>query len=251
MNSKTFFAYLDSQYEQRKLKNSRYSFRAFARLIGLDSSTFIALRKGRRKLGVKTALQILDRLGEKNSLIRRSLLLSVAEGKPAENPYKVQLVKPHVAETWEFAPIFVILQGSGKSHVDMTQISQRLKITPKRTALVLRRMERAGLIEFSKDKIALKTSVSHEVTSDEKTAAQTKKLHVEVLKKAIQSMDRDEPDHRELNTLAFCCSTKKLPLAKKMIDDFRYHLAQLMEGSGDEPVYELCIQLFPVASGKS
>jgi transcriptional regulator with XRE-family HTH domain len=50
------------EFDQRKLKNSRYSLRAYARDLGVDSSFLSKVLRGKRILGYKVAEDMRKRL---------------------------------------------------------------------------------------------------------------------------------------------------------------------------------------------
>ena len=69
--------YLQSAFAQRKTKNPKYSLRAFAQSLNIDSSTLSAILGGKRPITAKRAVKILERLEIKDDM-RRELDLACA-----------------------------------------------------------------------------------------------------------------------------------------------------------------------------
>ena len=53
---------LRAEYEQRLLRNRRFSLRAFAALLGMDSSTLSQILRGRRRLSARMTAAVCARL---------------------------------------------------------------------------------------------------------------------------------------------------------------------------------------------
>jgi transcriptional regulator with XRE-family HTH domain len=67
---------LQDEFERRKAKNMRYSFRAFSRALGVSPSTLVNVMKGRRRFSADLAAELAERL-ELPEKLARAFCLSV------------------------------------------------------------------------------------------------------------------------------------------------------------------------------
>ncbi len=54
---------LHAEFERRRLRNRRFSLRAFAALLGMDSSTLSQILRGRRRMSARMTAAVCARLG--------------------------------------------------------------------------------------------------------------------------------------------------------------------------------------------
>ena len=65
--------------------------------------------------------------------------------------------------------------------------------------------------------------------------------------KAIDSLEKDPIDVRDMSGITMAISTRKLPEARKLIMDFRRKLCAFLEDGHKDAVYRLNVQLFPLS----
>jgi uncharacterized protein (TIGR02147 family) len=76
-----------------------------------------------------------------------------------------------------------------------------------------------------------------------------KRRQKQVLEKAIEALERDPVELRDTTALCMAIDPKKIPEAKKRIQEFKKSLCAFLESDKREKVYELSISLFSTQKG--
>lgn len=235
---------LKSEFKVRSSKNSAYSLRAFARSLDLDSSTLSGLLSGKRKLSLKTAQRILDKL-ELTSVERKELLFGETNFKVKSelSSKTLQEDQLQIVSGWQHYAILSLLETQDfQSSVKWIANQFGLSVIDTRTAL--ERLEKMGLIEFKDQRYKL--CQNGVMTTEGIPSGALKKAHREYIEKAIFSLENHATNERDISGTTMAISKAKLPQAKKLIQEFRKSLAELLESGKKEEVYRLNVQLFPL-----
>jgi uncharacterized protein (TIGR02147 family) len=75
--------------------------------------------------------------------------------------------------------------------------------------------------------------------------------HRQYMVKAIDSLEKDPIDLRDMSGITMAISSKKIPEARKLIQDFRRRLCAFLEDGDKDAVYRLNVQLFPLSSAET
>ena len=110
---------------------------------------------------------------------------------------------------------------------------------------IMRPVARLGLIDQKAGKLR-KTNKDLR-TTDGISSAALRKSHKESILQAAETLDNVPVDERDITSMTMAIDPAKLPLAKKLIRDFRYRLADLLECGARTEVYNLNVQLVPVS----
>ena len=233
---------LKNEFAARAKKNPAYSMRAFAKSLEIDSSTLSSLLSGKRPLSYKTAKKLLDKLDVK-SLEKKDLLFKMNNN---ENQVAYKFIEDdelEIISDWEHYAILSLMETvSFQSSVKF--ISQKLHIPTAVVMAALSRLEKVGLIRKVQDQYKICQEAT--VTSQDVPSVALRKAHKQYLEKAIYSLENHSVIDRDISGITIAIQKSKLPQAKKIIQDFRKSLAELLESGKKDEVYRLNIQLYPL-----
>jgi uncharacterized protein (TIGR02147 family) len=245
-----FLIFLKQEYARRKKANPRYSLRAFARTLGLDSSTLTRVLREERAVSLKLANRILAKL-EIDSSQKSSLLLSLHASAPDPAAYdalfrSLDRKTLEALDGWEYSAILSLMEVRG-FRSNPKWISKSLDLNIVKTREALRRLETAGLISKRKSQFVLAGAGT---TSPSVTSPETlRKIHHEYLERAQAVLGKEFRGGGDFSGVTIAISGKKLTEARRRITEFRRSLAEYLarEPSGEmDRVYRLNIQFIPL-----
>jgi uncharacterized protein (TIGR02147 family) len=236
-----------SEYDSRKARNSNYSIRAFSRFLGISPAQLSQLLSGKRPLTAGTAQKIAERLNY-SPLERASLLESTLQrGVPAEtrvDPRVLDEEEFQLIGTWYHYAILSLSEVKG-SKSDPRWIASQLGISVSDASQAVDRLIRLGVAEVKNGK--LRQVAPNLRTSVDIPSGAIRSYHHQNLDNAKLKLDEISVEDREFSAITTAISRKKIPQAKKLINEFKRKLSTLLEAGEKEAVYTLAIQLFPVS----
>ncbi len=237
---------LEKTFADRCRKNPQYSLRAYARSLGMDSSTLSALLRRKRPLTPKTARRLVDKLGVASPVQARTLLLSVmgsqAEAAAAEYG-ELDLEVAEMISSWEHFAILAYLE-TGCEKRDVRTLSRRLRLATGVVIECLRRMQRIGLVSEENDKWSVKSRNFSTPTNI--SSAALREANRQLVNLALEAMEREPVERRDVTGITMAVNSKRFKEAQGMIRDFRRRLSDFLEEGERDQVYRLNIQLFPL-----
>jgi DNA-binding MarR family transcriptional regulator len=238
--------HLQRTYADRCRRNPQYSLRAFAKSLDIDSSTLSALLRRKRPLTAKTAQRLIGSLGITDPSHSQALLLGVLGQSDDSAPVyqQLDLEAAEVISSWEHFAIRSLLQLDSY-RPNTSQIARRLNIPHGIALEALNRMARLGLV-VQQGEIWLDTGKNLATPSNVPNLALRGALR-QCIVKAIDSLEKDPIDVRDMSGITMAISTRKIPEARKLIMDFRRRLCAFLEDGHKDAVYRLNVQLFPLS----
>lgn len=237
--------WLEAEYLRRREGNSRYSLRSYAKSLGMPAGRLSEILSGKRKLTKALGAKVAERLGLPPSQ-RNVFVQGYALGENLSPDKDYALIEEDtfaVMADW-YHTAFLALMDSSNFRSDSSWISKRLGISPLETRAMIHRLERLGLILRNTN--GLKKTNKDLRTPDGVPSAALKKSHRDSLLQAIESLEQTPIADRDITSMTMAIDPVKLPLAKNLIREFRYKLAELLEAGKTSEVYNLNIQLVPV-----
>jgi len=238
--------YLRNELTERSRRNPRYSLRAFAKGLQIDSATLSALLSGRRPLTAKAAKKILDQIGLDYETRQRILVNTAGEVPREKKNYRVLADEIfEVISSWEYFAILSLLEIQPRRH-RVSFIACKLNISTGTVVSALTRLENLGMVCRENGKWS-NTGQSLATSTDVPSGA-LRAAHRQYIEKALYSLEQHSVQSRDITGITMAISKKKLPHAKRMIAEFRRNLCEFLE-SGDadrDEVYRLNVQLFPL-----
>lgn len=241
---------LKSEFEKRCERNPHYSVRSFAHSMNMNSGSLTQIINGKRKVGNKVALQIIDHLNldsKKRSQILNHLFHGPVETKNTvkKTNIKKRLLKDdeiNCISSWEHFAILSYLETDQLA--TLMAISKKFSLPIGQCRLALERLERLGLIKKNASRWSLTEKQNLETTHDIPNSA-IRNAHKEYINLAIDSIDLHSVDEREIIGSTVAIDPKNLPIVKKKIRKFISELTEYFETNNKEEVYRLNLQLFP------
>lgn len=227
---------LQEEISRRIRSNERYSVRAFARWLGMDSSSLSQVLSGKRTLSDKKIKELSQKIG---------LHISATEG-PAFSLVDMDTFSV-ISDWYHFAILDLTLLKGFKSEISW--IAKTLNIEAFKVRLVIERLLRLGMLTEHKGRWQ-KAQEFYTNYTEGSTSAALKEYQRQIIRKALQAVDEIPQERKDITSITIAADSKKLKEAKEMIKKFRRELCQFMEQGEKDAVFHLAIQLYPVTEQK-
>lgn len=242
-------------------KNQKYSLRAFAKSLGIQSSALSQILKGQRYLSEERATQILDRLDlslEERELFLYSLACArvgsglkrlspeqksrAANGSRLNRELSADVFKT-IAE-WYHHAILELTRIDGFKQ-DPAWIAKKLGISAPEVVSAIDRLKALELLvdvngTFVRSAFHIDTNQRHI------TSSALKRRQRQIIEKSLDSLYLDPIEIRNHSARTVAIDPAKMPEAKARIDAFMKELCDFMAKDNPKKVYEMSIQLFPL-----
>lgn len=265
MNSTDFFQeYLSEELARRCQKNSRYSTRAFAKSLGIDVASLSRILSGKQIPSFKICEAVFTKL-EMSPANQKKFLVSVAARQRATGLKRI-------------APAFKNIEGRSDDRMELNTdlwrtiadwyhgaileltfledfesnpkwISQQLGISEIEARLAIKRLLRLKLLDERSGKL-VKTHTQVSSANKNITTPAHKRHQKQVLRKAIESLDSDPIEIRNMTSIIMAIDPEKISTAKKLIQNFSRDLCANLESGKRKQVYQLGVCLYPVSKIK-
>ncbi len=253
-------AILEREFQKIKSKNPKCNEKQFAKFLGIKFDSYKGFVEG--KIGLtrseisqvifklrlgksdaikfhKSSSQLLKR-NKNKGLARKQVTLIVSEESAAHD-----LVKE-----WEYFAVLALAKAKD-FNPKSSWISKRLNIEVSRAEEVVLNLIRLGIID-----VCTKTGdwIAHQdyiwAKQDGKYSTALKEGHFNFLDQAKSKIESVPKEDRNFNFFTFSMSSKNIPMAKLLMEDFRKKFVSLLEdGEGDE-VFQIGLQFFPLTELK-
>lgn len=263
MQETTFFPdnyrrYLTETFENRSLRNPSYSLRAFARDLGIGTSTLTELLQGKYGLSkgriekVAKALQLsIDQTEHFSDLVIRDHARSLQEREEAALRVQTRLKQSiqtitldgfKVISDWYHLTLLELISLPGFQN-DPTWIAKSLGLPELTVIEALDRLMRLDLIEKTDNGFLLTDDFS--AIGNDTPSQAIRKFHSQILEKALIALQTHPMEKRENSSTVFAINLEDLPQAKKKLLQFRKEFSGLLSKSPDKnDVYCLSMQFF-------
>jgi uncharacterized protein (TIGR02147 family) len=235
----------------RQESNPRYSLRAYARDLNIDSSTLSQILNGKRPIPGKNAREIAEKLSldtKETTLFIESInrsATSLDDIKIAALDQRFMLDESYfkVIAEWEH---YAILDLFDLDDFEPTReyIRKRLDLTEGRTDLVLNNLLNCGLLVNENGK--LKKAHPDIKTTEDARGEALNQAHLEELDLAKEKLRKIDKAMRDYSSATFAVDPEKMDEAKTIIREFRQKMSALLQKGDKKEVYMLAIQFFPL-----
>lgn len=250
---------LNKEFEKRNLANPRYSWGAFSKQIGLSPSQLHDILKGRHGISRHKAEAVAQRL--RLSEVKMALFCTLVESEHARSKktreqakIKLQIIKNKlmfkkmstdrfslISEWYHFAILELLEHKEFQPKIEW--IANQLVLTLDQVTSAIDCLERLGLLKRQGND--WKSTEDFSLVGNQIPSKAIRKYHHEILTKAKMALEQQSYNRREFQAATLSLSTKDLPEAKKMIEDFLRNFGQRFHPSNDkDAVYNLSLQLF-------
>ena len=225
---------LQDEFSRRLRVNERYSIRAFAIHLGVDSSTLSRILAGKKQISNMKMNALSEKLG----------IESPAEKKDDSEFCTLNMDTFSVISDWyHFAILDLTLLPSFKS--DSQWIARKLGIQPYEALSAVERLKRLGMLKVVENKI-VKGEVFYTNYEEGNSSAALKEYQRQIIKKALEAVDSCPQERKDITSITIAADSKKLQLAKEKIKTFRRELCAFLEDGQKDSVFHLALQLYPV-----
>ena len=258
-----YIKHLKAVLAERCDRNPRYSVRAIAKALDIDAGTISRIMSGKQIPSYKLSKRITSRLAlttEEES----QFLSSVAESQSLRNlkrvspaflrvqaknsscqPTDLSIDFYRIVADWYHAAILE-LTFTHDFESSPRWIAKELGISSAEATLAIGRLLEFGLLQRDASRNLRKTNVHLSTTDKHLTTPALRRNQLQFLEKAIQSLENDPIEERNMSSMTMAIDPEKLPLAKQMIREFNQYLCQFLETGARKRVYNLEIALYPI-----
>lgn len=233
-------------FADRCRKNPAYSLRAFSRSLGMDSSSVSAIMNGKRPLTIKSARKIMTGLDIVNPVQAQALISETFADKKDRDATNYKNLTLETSETiafWQHYAIMALMQLKDFKATERN-MALRLNIPIGIVWECLDRLEKLDLIR--RESKGWELTGKNVSTPSDISSGVLREGHRQYIDKALQSLESDPVETRDISGMTMAISKGRLKEAKKLIQDFRRKLCVFLEDGNLDSVYRLNIQLFPL-----
>jgi uncharacterized protein (TIGR02147 family) len=249
--------FLLHEFTRRVRLNPRYSMRAYARTLGLSAGSLSEILRSRRPLSLRAATKVAKALGLNGAETKRLYDLIDTDKRKILNPTALseaaleqkQLDEDtfHLVSEWHHFAILNLLDCDGflwkASH-----IAKRLGLTVTQAQMSMSLLLRLGLVRQKGSQV--KGVQNYVLSPSGIPSAAIRKYHRQMLEKAIQSIEFQNVEERDLSGVGFAVDPTKLPQMKREISEFQDQMIAKYSKGKKQEVYFLEIALFRLTKGE-
>jgi uncharacterized protein (TIGR02147 family) len=259
MAYRDYRTYLKSVLENRVSSNPGYSLRAFARDLKVSPQMLSFVLNERKGISTEVAAEIAERLNM--SPAETSYFVDLVTLAHARNAQVKRLAQYRIDERLSQGPSFKTLEVEAFQAIsdwhhyaileltfvpgfksDPKWIAGQLGITAFEASQAIERLQKLELLD-ARDGELRKTELNISASYGTPSSA-LRKLAKQLLEKAIESLETQSIDERDVTNITMAIDPALLPEAKKMISDFRRKLCGFLEQGNRSEVYVFAPALF-------
>jgi uncharacterized protein (TIGR02147 family) len=225
---------LQEEFSRRLRANERYSIRAFAIHLGLDSSTLSRILAGKKQVSEIKMNALSAKLG----------IQSPAQKVEEAEFSSIEMDSFSVISDWyHFAILDLTLLKN--FNPDPQWMARKLSIHPYEAMSAVERLKRLGLLKVVDGKL-VKGKTFYSNYKEGMTSAALKEYQRQIVKKSLHAIDNCPQERKDITSITIATNSKKLELAKEKIKNFRRELCAFLEDGEKDSVFHLAVQLYPV-----
>ncbi len=251
---------LKNEFQKRQRKNSSYSLRSFARLIGWSPQRLSDVLRGRYGISRSAAESLSKKL--KFASEESEYFCNLVEAESGRSPITRELAKKYLQEgrkNLNAVPIspdaflciqdwhhHAILEALDLNKVEKTAvgIANHLGLPVSLVKSALERLHRVGQVTCNLDGTYQASFTETEFASVMPNSA-IREFHRQILEKATESIEGQTIEERELGALIFKIEKDQIPEMKKFLQEMRREFDRRFGKSDSaDRVYCLSLQLF-------
>lgn len=253
--------FLQYELNRRVRLNPRYSLRAFAQTLSLSSGALSEILRDQRPLSLKSATKIAKALGlssvETNRLYeliddrKKSILINEIQNSTSSlskiRQKKLTEDTFHLISEWQHFAILNLLDCEGFKW-KASYIAKRLSLTQVQAQMAMNLLIRLGLVYKHGENY--KGVEDYVLSPTDISSVAIRKYHRQVLEKAIEAIEFQSVNERDLSGIGFAIDPLRLPQIKKEISVFQDQLIAKYSKGKKQEVYFLEMALFKLTQGE-
>ncbi len=251
---------LNRELSQRLERNPSYSLRAFAKTLEVSVSSLSRALSMQRTLSVPVAARIAAKLRLSprertlfiSSIVPKAKLATSQKTDAAEQPsqgdedvHAVGEEKFRIIADWYH---FAILEMTYLKKFDLSpkSIAAKLGISPLAATMAISRLKDAGLLQQHQGKLKKTKKTIWAKDHDGLTNDALIEHQKQCLSKAIDALSNIPFSDRASSTMTMPINAKKIPLAKRMIEEFAIDLCRTLSSGEVDDVFQLTINFHSI-----
>lgn len=256
MEQPYYIAKIKERLSQRKSSNSSYSLRAYARDLGLHSASLSQILNGKRKLPIKKAHQVAEKLNLSPKEMRL-FMESFYKSKSSLDDIKVGfwdkrqiLDESHftIISEWEHYAALELFHLKDFCF-SSKNVSKKLNIGEDRAELVIQNLLDSNLLSTKLDG-SFRPTYSDIKTTEDVTSRAIQKAHQKTLEVGIKKLEEIDVSLRDFSSITLAVDLEKIQEAKNIIREFRQKMNSLFKGTNPTEVFTMAIQFYPISDIK-
>lgn len=236
----------------RQRSNPSYSIRAYARDLGMDSSSLSQILKGKRTIPSKISKEIARKLNlapKESTLFIESINRSATsiddiKISPLDERFMLDESYHKVIAEWEHYAVLDLFELDDFEPTT-TYMMRKLKLNENRLDVVLNNLLICGLLVKDHKDVFKKAHADIRTTEDAQGEA-LNQAHLEELDLAKIKLKEVEKEFRDFSSATLPLDLEKLQEAKTIIREFRQKMSALLKSGHKNDVYMLAIQFYPL-----
>lgn len=252
--------FLQEEFSRRVRTNHRYSMRAFARSLELSSGELSEILRNQRPISLKVATKISKAMGfnsvetkrffelvdceKRNSFIEASA--EIYSNSSIQEQKKLDEDTFHLVSEWQHFAILNLLDCEDFQW-NSSYVAKRLDLSQAQAQLAMNLLVRLNLIYKKGNKY--KGVQDFVLSPSGVSSLAVRKYHRQIMEKAIEAIELQKINERELSGVGFAVDTTHLPQIKKEISAFQDQLVAKYSKGKKQEVYFMEIALFKLTQG--
>lgn len=243
-----FRHFLQQELLRRSKANPRYSLRAFARTLGVQSGFLSNLLSGKRRITVTT----IRRFGAKLKLNADQVeAFEYEKNLDADQSIQFSTISVDcfaiISDWYHFAILELMSVKGFQSNAHW--VAKKLGLSLAETQTAVDRLIRLGYIKISKNGKWSAKDTGTTTLGTKDTDEALRKMQKQILEKAIAALENVSVSKRDQSGMTMAISSDRLPEAKLKIKKFRRELCTYLEGGKvKDSVYQLSLSLYPLTN---
>jgi len=241
-----FRSFLQTELVRRTKVNPRFSLRAFAKMLDVQSGFLSKLLLGQRRVTPATV----RRFGHKLGLSMREIEFyeKSCDGEDAGESEFREIAYDHfqiVSDWYHFAILeLAVIEGFESNN---RWIARVLGISVAEVQDAIDRLVRLNYLSIDEDG-TWEILEGHTTTlGTVETASALRQFQKQILEKAIMALETTAIEKRDQSGMTMAIDSSRLPAAKEKVKKFRRELCAFLEGGNkNDSVYQLSISLYPL-----
>lgn len=236
--SEGFRRLVQKEFLNRCKKNPSYSMRAYAQSLNVDQAQLSRLLRKKRRF----TSEMIQRIGQSLELSPKQIKGFI---EPTKSSLLEQLEEDYfdvVSDWYHFAIVELIKTSDFKASEQW--IADRLSISTTAVRSALEKLERLGFVSIKEGSIQLEKP-DNDWTNFESSSIARRKWMKQLLLKAVDAVDEQSFQHRDMVGLTLACDPERIDEIKKRIHACWTELDQYVVNHHEpKEVYQLAIAFF-------
>jgi transcriptional regulator with XRE-family HTH domain len=245
LDLKLGMAHLRAELQRRTQLNPRYSMRSFARALDVSHSLLSLVMSGKRSPSRTLLLKLSDLLGVKEQFF----YVGPDDSSFAAKSEQMFLIDFELIANWYYLAILSLLE-TADAQFNPDWMAARLGISKTEASLAMGQLKDLEIIaEVEGRWKQVRPPIAMENT---RSTAFTRRFQKNQLQKAIESLENDPMEIRDMSSVTFAMDPEHIDYAVRRIRNFRRELMNELENMGEaKEVYSLAVQMIPLTKSKS